>query len=141
MTRSLLAVVFAGLVLAACGGGDDGESAAPPRDSAAETSAASTSAGGTVSGTGHPVTINAFDLYFEPKEQKVPAGTLDITYVNQGEIYHTLKVDGAKGLTLEVNKKGDRDTGSITLKPGQYVFYCDLPGHRLAGMETRVTAE
>lgn len=132
MTRPLLAAVCAGLLLAACGGGDDVESAAPTD---------ATSAKGTVSGNGHPITIEAHDLFNTPKELTVPAGVIDVTYVNEGEIYHTLTVDGAKGLMLEVTKNGDTDAGSITLSPGRYILYCDLPGHRVAGMETRVTAE
>lgn len=133
MTRSLLGAVLAGLLLAACGGGDatGGETASSKEPASA----------GREVGSGHPVTISAFDLYFEPKEIKVPAGQVDVTYVNEGAIYHTLKVEGTDGFALEVTNHGERAQGAIDLEPGTYAFYCDLPGHRVAGMEAKVIAE
>lgn len=132
MTRSLLAAVCAGLLLASCGGGsgDDNEDSAAGQDN--------TTADGAVFGSGAPLEIEAYDLYFEPKDASVPPGVVDVTYVNKGEIYHTLKIDHLKGLDLSVTTKGDTDKGAVDLKPGKYLFFCDLPGHRQAGMETVV---
>jgi len=28
---------------------------------------------------------------------------------------------------------------SVTLKPGKYVFYCNVPGHRQGGMQGTLT--
>ena len=128
MTRSVLAAVCAGLLLASCGSGGDTKEIASKKDP------------GVVFGSGAPLTIEAHDLYFEPKDASVPAGVVDITYVNRGEIYHTLTIEKVKGLNLAVSRKGDKDQGAVMLKPGKYVFVCDLPGHRQAGMETTVTA-
>jgi uncharacterized cupredoxin-like copper-binding protein len=35
----------------------------------------------------------------------------------------------------------DDDEGEIDLAAGEYVFYCDVPGHRDAGMEGTLTVE
>ena len=42
---------------------------------------------------------------------------------------------------LEVSRGGDTDDGTIELEAGDYVFYCDVPGHRAAGMEGTLTVE
>ena len=33
----------------------------------------------------------------------------------------------------------DDDDGEVELAAGDYVFYCDVPGHREAGMEGTLT--
>ncbi|HEV3364625.1 MAG TPA: hypothetical protein VG795_10915 [Acidimicrobiia bacterium] len=35
--------------------------------------------------------------------------------------------------------RGDVDTGTVALKPGKYILYCDVAGHRQAGMEAPLT--
>ena len=37
------------------------------------------------------------------------------------------------GFQLEVDGDGDTDAKKIDLKPGKYIFYCDIPEHRAAG--------
>jgi uncharacterized cupredoxin-like copper-binding protein len=60
-----------------------------------------------------------------------------VTYVNNGQIEHTLLIEGKKDLNLKV-EKGGKDKGSLELQPGDYTFYCDVPGHRAAGMELKL---
>lgn len=137
--RLLCAAVLAGLVavVPGCGGGGEGDRAGRADDTAP-------GARGVVSddaGPATPVTVTAGDLFFKPAEVTVPAGTVEITLVNQGQLEHTLLVAGVRGLKLLVMRKGDQDTGRVTLDPGRYVFYCDVPGHRAAGMEARLVAE
>jgi uncharacterized cupredoxin-like copper-binding protein len=52
---------------------------------------------------------------------------------------HTLAIEGVKGFKLEVPRPGDIDTGSVRLEPGSYTLFCDVPGHRQAGMEAPLT--
>jgi plastocyanin len=85
------------------------------------------------------VTIDAFDVYFKPKNVKAPAGKLDIHYVEQGSQKHTLVVTGVKGFELEVNPGKKSDSGTVDLAPGKYTFYCTIPGHRAQGMEGTIT--
>jgi plastocyanin len=123
---SLLAGVF--LLLSACNGG--GEEPRP-----------TTSAGGSTSapdpGPGTPVTIKAGDLFLDPTEVTVPPGPVTFTYVNEGAQTHTLVIEGIEGFKLEVKAKGDTASGNVALdRRGRYTMYCDIPGHRAAGMES-----
>lgn len=73
-------------------------------------------------------------LRFDAKEYgPVPAGDITFGYINNDTMRHTLII--AKGDTkvgtfkLEVNSKGDVDSGTINLEPGTYTLICDVPGH------------
>jgi plastocyanin len=78
--------------------------------------------------------IEAGNLFFKPDSVKLPAGIDTIELIGRGNI-HTLVIDGVTGFKLRVEGDGDHDSKKVALKPGKYTFYCDIPGHREAGME------
>jgi plastocyanin len=63
----------------------------------------------------------------------VTAGDIVFGYLNEDSIRHTLII--AKSDTkvpnfkLVVAKKGDVDSGPVTLDAGTYTIICDVPGH------------
>lgn len=73
-------------------------------------------------------------LKFDKANYEVGAGDVTVGYINEDSIRHTLVVvqDGTKvsGFELKVNKKGDIDSGSVTLVAGTYVLMCTVPGHQ-----------
>ena len=73
-------------------------------------------------------------LKFDKSIYEVAAGDIAVGYINEDSIRHTLVVvqDGTKvsGFELKVNKKGDIDSGSVTLAAGNYVLFCTVPGHQ-----------
>ncbi len=78
---------------------------------------------------------------FVPDEATADAGEITVGLVNHGEVRHTLTFENREG-DLKLNTgRGDADTGSITFDPGTYTFYCDVPGHRGAGMEGTLTVQ
>ena len=117
-----------GLFAAGCGGGGGGGGAAD------EVTVKAPAGGGTPS-----LTIDAHDVYFTPKRVKAPAGKLEIHYVEQGSQQHTLVIDGAKGFKLTVGPGTKSDSGTVDLAPGEYSFYCTIPGHRAQGMAGTIT--
>ena len=68
------------------------------------------------------------------QRSRATAGDVHITYRNDGSIGHTLLIEGVDGFKLDVAGRGDVDEGSVTLAPGTYTMYCDVAGHRQAGM-------
>lgn len=122
MIGKTAAVVLAGIVgLGATGcGGDDSTGAAPAS---------------APSGDSADLTVVAQDIAFPQDSYQAEAGTVDVAYRNEGNIKHTLLVEGVDGFELEVRSEGDVDTGTVELEPGRYTLYCDIPGHRQAGME------
>jgi plastocyanin len=73
-------------------------------------------------------------LKFDKSSYDATAGDIEIGYVNDDTIRHTLVVvDGdtkVGTLELQVNKRGDTDLGSINLPAGNYVLLCTVPGHQ-----------
>ena len=73
-------------------------------------------------------------LKFDKTSYEVEAGDITVGYINEDSIRHTLVVvqDGTvvSGFELKVNKKGDIDTGSVTLDADNYVLFCTVPGHQ-----------
>jgi len=97
---------------------------------------ASRTAGGAVQKPGPPdITIHAFDLGFTERRVTAPAGQIKIAEVDDGQIAHTLLLDGVPDFKLMVSGHGQQAEAPVTLTPGTYTYYCDVPGHRQAGME------
>ena len=81
-------------------------------------------------------------LAYEFADAVAPPGPLTIESVNEQPVEHNIAVDGGG-----VNEVGDivTDGGTSTievdLQPGEYSFYCSVPGHREGGMEGVLTIE
>ena len=81
-------------------------------------------------------------LRFDKTAYEVAAGESLVAYVNDDTIRHTLVVvkDGTtvSGFELQINKKGDVDSGSVTFDPGTYELFCTVPGHQSMKAELTV---
>ena len=73
-------------------------------------------------------------LKFDKSAYEATAGDIEVCYVNDDTIRHTLVViegDTKVGtFELQVNKRGDTDFGSTNLPAGNYVLLCTVPGHQ-----------
>jgi plastocyanin len=124
--RLLTIVVAAGALFAACGGGSSGSSSSYKQP----TGPAQTT-----------VDITGGNFFFDPKNPEAPAGIDAIKLSSQSGL-HTLVFAGGKvpGFKLQTSS-GNSDTLKVDLKPGKYEFYCDIPGHREAGMDGTLTVQ
>lgn len=113
----LLSLGVVALALTACGGGDG-----------ASTGAADTAEADST------VSVTAGDMFYEPTTLSTDAGTVAIELVNEGQTLHNLVVESS-GTKVAEAEGGASDTGTVELESGTYTFYCDVPGHRQAGME------
>ena len=119
----LFTIAFAtAAVFVACGGGG-GSSYKQPKGPAQTT-----------------LDIKGGNFFFDPKNSDAPAGVDAIKLESEGG-QHTLVFDGGKvpGFRLQASS-GKSDELKVDLKPGKYTIYCDIPGHREAGMEGTITA-
>lgn len=114
---------------------------APASPTAGETAtgspAAETAAPATAQGVA-PVTITSHDIFFEPKELTIPANT-DVTFSlpNEGVTLHNFSIDE---LDVSVDlAPGETNEVVINAPPGTYEFYCNVPGHKEAGMVGTLT--
>ena len=124
LVRTTASLALAAFAFGACGsGGSSGSSG----------SRSSTSS----SGDAATVTVHAKDsLKFDKGSYEVAAGTVTLKYVNDGGINHTLLVEGVPDVKLAV---GSEDSTTIRLGAGDYTLYCDITGHRAAGMVASLT--
>lgn len=92
-------------------------------------------------GPGGEFSVVAFDLGFRDLEGIAVDGPNVVTIENVGDAEHNIRIDDAAGDNLKVSAMGgETNTGELQLfgRPGdgqEYVYYCDIPGHRPAGME------
>ncbi len=71
-----------------------------------------------------------------------PPGVIEFDYLNTGPGTHTLLIEeDPSWAKLTVDGEGATDSGKAQLEAGTYTLYCDIPGHRAAGMETTFTVE
>jgi plastocyanin len=117
MSRPLTAVlvIVAATLAAGCGG--------PPRGNAAAAAA--------------DVVIVAEDMVFVDPPRRLPAGTVTLGLDNRGRAVHDLTFAGPPGRVVRA-AGGRQAAAAVTLEPGTYVVYCDVSGHRRAGMEFEV---
>lgn len=122
VSRVLLAAAAVALPLSACGGDDGGGGSDIPEGA---------------------LEVDTVELTFDPDELTAPAGEVTLALINQeSSIPHTLVIeDHEDEFKLSVAGSGDVDSASIELEAGDYVFYCDVAGHRGAGMEGTLTVE
>ncbi len=82
------------------------------------------------------VTLN--DIFYEPTRLEIPADTdVTITLVNAGEGQHTFSINslgqGRPGVG-PILLAGKTQEVTLNAAPGDYEFYCQIPGHKAAGM-------
>lgn len=74
------------------------------------------------------------DIAFAPQELTIPANVnVTISVPNQGATIHDFNIDDLNAHSGNVTAGA---AGSVTINaaPGDYQYYCSLPGHREAGM-------
>jgi plastocyanin len=120
-----LLVIAPALLLASCGGGTSAPAETLPADV--------------------DVLVKAVpSLKFDKGDYgTVKAGEVLFGYANEDSVRHTLIIarDDQKvpNFKLVIEKKGDNDSGPVTLEPGKYVLICDVPGH--SNMKATLTVE
>ena len=135
---------------AAAEGTAEGTAAATPAAAAATSAAATpgmatpaagaeaTPAAVAPAAVAEPVEIVAVDIAFDPNEVTIPADT-DVTFSlpNEGAAPHNFSID-ALGVSVDIAPGATEDV-VINAPAGSYEYYCNVPGHKQAGMVGTLT--
>jgi plastocyanin len=81
-------------------------------------------------------------LFYVFKDATANAGQVKVESQNKSAVDHDISVEG-NGVDEngKVVKNGGTSEVDVDLKPGNYTFYCSVPGHREAGMEGKLTVK
>lgn len=154
---ALIAVLI--VAAAGCGGEKSPSASSTSADPVQEQSKSGDPAqsGSTVRGSTTTVSMSDFD--FAPQRLSAKAGKLRVTAENDGRSPHEFVLirtrKAPRGLPTKGNEASEAGAvGEIPeqepghsashvfrLKPGSYVFICNVPGHYKAGMSGRLTVE
>jgi glucose/arabinose dehydrogenase/plastocyanin len=79
------------------------------------------------------VTIQSYDIYFDPDRVVIPADAdIPFTLPNVGASLHNFSIDELH-ISVDI-EPGATETITINSPTGSYPFYCNVPGHKEAGM-------
>jgi plastocyanin len=130
------------LALAGCGGGGGGSSSGSSGSSGSSSGSGASSGSSNGGGGGGSQIRLAADpsgkLAFDKKTLSAKSGQVTIGFTNASSEPHAVAIQG-KGSSKVITK--GKATLTAQLKPGKYVFYCPVPGHRAAGMEGTLTVK
>ncbi len=117
--------------------------AAPGEDPGPLADAGGAKAEGTAKAKGGKLAIPVgVGLTYKFAAAEAPAGPLEIDSVNDQTQDHNIAVDGG-GVNEEgeIVNNGATSKVQVDLKPGEYAFFCSVPGHREGGMEGKLTVK
>lgn len=142
------ALILAAFALAACGSSSDDSSstsAETTSESQTETGEAKgNEAEGGTAGSAATLDIEAAEgLAYTSDTATAKAGKVTVDFTNSQPLTHDVAIEDSAGKTIgktELIAEGS-DSTVVDLKPGEYTFYCTVPGHREAGMEGTLTVK
>ncbi|MFM8594195.1 MAG: cupredoxin domain-containing protein, partial [Chloroflexota bacterium] len=86
------------------------------------------------------VTVTSYDIYFDPATVTVPAEKeVTVTLPNAGAAPHNFSIDALK-VNVDLSP-GETKEAKFTAPAGEYEYYCNVPGHKEAGMIGTLTAK
>lgn len=94
--------------------------------------------GGGEAVSNEPVFV-AIDIAYESAPTELPTGENELTLENEGTIQHNVVFEELNDEKVLDAAGGETDTATVSIEAGEYTYYCDVAGHREAGMEGTLT--
>lgn len=143
---ALLVLALAAFALVACGGDDDSDTTAATTDANSGAAAEGGEEAGGGEGGGSTVSFEADpngELAYTTDSVTAEAGEVTLDFTNPQGLSHDVVIEDESGEDVGATEViGEGETSeTANLKPGEYTFYCSVPGHREAGMEGTLTVE
>ena len=147
-TLTLIALLCAlALVAAGCGDDDDSDSGSSGGSANTETSGSGYGPSDTGGGGGAAQTLKLTAdpggaLKFDKSTLTAKAGKATIVLDNPSSLPHAVEVEG-QGIEEETDTIGKGETAkvTVTLKAGEYEYYCPVGNHQAGGMEGTLTVQ
>lgn len=97
----------------------------------------------TSAGSSKRVEVRALDYRFQLPSTTFDDGSYTFVMKNAGKDVHNLTVSGPEvnNAATETVGAGKTSEVQVALRPGEYEFYCSVPGHKELGMDVKVTVE
>jgi plastocyanin len=91
------------------------------------------------------VQVSAVEYSFSLSRTTVPAGKVDLEFVNDGQDEHNLNLDPPEEASpveafANTPSKGIGEL-QLEMRPGSYTLFCSLPGHEAKGMKATLVVE
>ena len=143
-TLRVIVMVVTGLLLAGCLSSEpkvaEAEQVAADQRAAMEATESGASEGGGGGGAaGGGAEFVAADIEYRQAPTELPAGPVSATLVNEGSIEHNVVIEELDNQKILDAPPGETVTAEVELEPGEYTYFCDVAGHRAAGMEGTLT--
>ncbi len=141
---SLLVLALVAAALVACGDDDSTTTTTTSETSSGAAEGGEKAGGG--EGGGATLEFEADpngELAYTSTSETSEAGDVTIDFKNPQGLSHDVAIEDEGGETVgktDVIGEGETST-KVNLKPGEYTFYCSVPGHREAGMEGSLTVK
>jgi plastocyanin len=116
VTSALVAILVAGTYSAAAG---------PRADLAALV---------TPAGVADEALFVAIDIDYLEAPEALPAGEHEFVLENRGRTRHTVTIAELGDLNVVLARGGETATGTVSLDPGDYYYYCEIADHEQRGM-------
>ncbi len=110
---------------------------ATPASPAAGASPIASAQGTPTAGAG-AYTVTMHDIFYEPTQLTIPADTdVVLTLINAGATEHTFSINSLGPGKIGIGPvvlPGQTQEVEINAAAGEYEYYCQVPGHKAAGM-------
>lgn len=148
-----LAVMVLAFAIAGCGGDDDVEPvepATPDTEAPANGNGdAAENGDAAANGNGDATTIEIVAdpdgaMAYTETEITVPAGDVIVEFENPSVVPHDVAFDDPSGELIDKTAVFTEDSETLRLndlEPGEYRYWCTVPGHLEAGMEGTLVVE
>lgn len=88
------------------------------------------------------IDIRATEFSFEPDEIQVDEGeTVRLRLINAGSLSHNLHLEGVSVKTETVQSDSTATVRFTAPSAGTVQFFCDVPGHKQAGMTGQIEVD
>jgi plastocyanin len=141
----MITVAVAALLLAGCLSSEpkvaEAEQVSAEQRAAMQATEGGSEAGGSSEGGGGGSAADfvAVDIAYDQAPTELTAGTISASLTNEGAIEHNVVIEELDDEKILDAPAGGNDSAEVEFEPGEYTYYCDVTGHREAGMEGTLT--